>query len=87
MTRRSGDLPKEVDSRLIYQSQTILKTKNLESGILLTLRIDAGEILEEEEEETEEETEEAEPGIDDQGKENPVPRNQGWENLWQEAYE
>ena len=42
--------------------------------MLLTLRIDAGEILEEE---TEEETEEAEPGIDDQGEENPVPRNQG----------
>ena len=38
--------------------------------MLLTLRIDAGEILEEE-------TEEAEPGIDDQGRENPVPRNQG----------
>ena len=36
----------------------MLKTKNLESGMLPTLRIDAGEILEEE-------TEEAEPGIDD----------------------
>ena len=58
MTRRSGDLPKEGDSRLIYQSQTILKTKNLESSILLTLRIDAGDILEEE---IEEESEEAEP--------------------------
>ena len=80
LTRRSGDLPKEGDSRLTYQSQTILKTKNLESGVLPTLRIDAGEILEEE-------TEEAEPGIEDQGEENPVPRNQGWGNLWQEAYE
>ena len=48
--------------------------------MLPTLRIDAGEILEEE-------TEEAEPGIDNQGEENLVPRNQGWENLWQEAYE
>ena len=48
--------------------------------MLPTLRIDAGEILEEE-------TEEAEPGINDQGEENLVPRNQGWENLWKEAYE
>ena len=47
LIRRSGDLPKEGDSRLIYQSQTILKTKNLEPSILLTLRIDASEILEE----------------------------------------
>ena len=52
--------------------------------MLLTLRIDASEILEEE---TEGESEEAEPGTDDQGRETPVPRNQGWENLWKEAYE
>ena len=42
--------------------------------MLLTLRIDAGEILEEE---TKEELEEAKPGINNQGRETLVLRNQG----------
>lgn len=30
LTRRSGDLPKEGDERLLHQSQTVLKTENLD---------------------------------------------------------
>ena len=42
LTRRSGDLPKEGDERLLHQSQTVLKPHNL---MVLALNISDNELV------------------------------------------
>src|SRR6266566_3003228 len=47
LTRRSGDLPKEGDERLLHQSQTILKTKNLQLSADAGSKVGIKELFEE----------------------------------------
>jgi hypothetical protein len=71
LTRRSGDLPKEGDERLLHQSQTILKPQNL--------AINANLILDDHEE--------PKPNHDEDNTLKPDKPETPFEELWEAAYD